>query len=149
MKIAIAILTILSISSTAVAEIYQCKQKDGRSSFSNTPCPSQVINGTSESHNLWRKMNSLVKEGAEISSNMGPDFHSILACNEKSEAYNVKIDELNKELKALSPKTHKKMYLAMDSLRECGSCRASSTTYCKKASANLMAETNTLASLAR
>ena len=95
MKIAIVILTFLSLSSTVMAEIYQCKQKDGRSSFSNTPCPSQAVNGTSETHNLWRKMNSLVKEGAEISSNMGPDYHSILACNEKSKAYNIKVDEVN------------------------------------------------------
>jgi hypothetical protein len=147
MKIAITLLALLSLSSSVMAEIYQCKQKDGRSSFSNTPCPSQVLNGTSETHDLWRKMNALVKEGAEISSNMGPDYHSILACNEKSEAYNVKLSEVNKTLNTLSPKTHKKMYLAMESLRECGSCRASSTTYCKKASTSLMAETKTLALL--
>ena len=149
LNLAISILIFASFSSTSMAEIFQCKQKDGRSSFSNTPCPSQVVDGSSETHTLWRKMNSLVKEGAEISAGMGPDYYSILACNEKSEAFNIKVDEANKSLIKLSATTHKKMYLAMESLRECGSCRASSPTYCKKASTNLMAETKTLASLSR
>jgi len=147
LTLAVTLLIFASISSTATAEIFQCKQKDGRTSFSNTPCPSQVVDGTSETHSLWRKMNSLIKEGAEISANMGPDYYSILSCNEKSEAFNIKVDEANKTLKKLSVTTHKKMYLAMESLRECGSCRASSSTYCKSASTNLMAETKTLASL--
>jgi len=143
----VALLIFASLSTTAIAEIYQCKQKNGRSSFSNTPCPSQVVNGNTETHTLWRKMNSLVKEGAEISAGMGPDYYSILSCNEKSEAFNIKVDEANKTLNKLSPTIHNKMYLAMESLRECGSCRASSTTYCKKASTNLLAETKTLASV--
>ena len=149
LTLAVTLLIFASISSIATAEIFQCKQKDGRTSFSNTPCPSQVVDGTSETHVLWRKMNSLVKEGAEISTNMGPDYYSILECNEKSAAFNLKVDEANKTLNKLSPTTHKKMYVAMESLRECGSCRASSSTYCKKASTNLMAETKTLASLSR
>lgn len=136
-----------SISSTAFAEVFQCKQADGRSSFSNTPCPTQVVNGTSETHTLWRNMNALVKEGAEISATMGPDYYSILECNKKSEAFNLKVDDVSKVLENLSPAKHKKMYLAMESIRECGSCRASSTTYCNKASTQLLEETKVLASL--
>jgi len=149
LKLAVTILIFASISSTTIAEVFQCKQKDGRSSFSNTPCPKQTVNGTSENHALWREMNSLVKEGAEISANMGPDYYSILSCNEKSEAYNAKVKEVNQVLQNLSSTTHKKMYLAMESLQECGNCRASSITYCKKASAHLMAETKALASLSQ
>jgi hypothetical protein len=50
-----------------MAEVFYCKQKDGQSSFSNTPCPRQIVNGTSKTHTLWLKMHSLVKEGAEKS----------------------------------------------------------------------------------
>ena len=147
LNLALTLLIFTTLSTTATAEIYQCKQADGRSSFSNVPCPTQIVNGTAEVHSLWREMNSLIKEGAEISSQMGPDYYSILSCNEKSDAYHLKLDQADKTLQSLSPITHKKMYLAMESLRECGSCRASSSTYCKSASTNLMAETKTLASL--
>jgi len=146
LNLALTLLIFTSLSTSAIAEIYQCKQTDGRSSFSNTPCPSQIVDGTTEIHTLWREMNSLIKEGAEISSQMGPDYYSILSCNEKSDAYNLKLDQVDKTLKSLSPVTHKKMYLAMESLRECGSCRASAPTYCQRASTNLMAETKVLAS---
>jgi hypothetical protein len=77
LNLIITILLFASVPIAAMAEIFQCKQKDGRSSFSNTPCPSQAVKGTSETHSLWRKMNKLVKEGAEISASMGPDYNSI------------------------------------------------------------------------
>jgi hypothetical protein len=93
---------------TAMAEIFQCKQKDGRSSFSNTPCPSQAVNGPSETHSLWRKMNKLVKEGAEISASMRPDYNSILTCNEKSGAFNLKVNKVTQGLKNCRPLPIKK-----------------------------------------
>lgn len=144
-----AALILSCISSNSLAEIFQCKQKDGRFSFSNSPCPSQVINGTSNTHALWRKMNQLIKEGSKISANMGPDYYSILSCNKKTEAFNLKVDAAYKELKSLSPKTHKRMYSAIESIRECGSCRASSSTYCTNATAKLLGETKVLAELAK
>ena len=149
LNLALTLLIFTSLSTSAMAEIYQCKQADGRSSFSNTPCPSQTVDGISEVHTLWREMNSLIKEGAEISSHMGPGYYSILSCNEKSDAFNLKLDQADKTLKSLSSDTHEKMYLAMEYLRECGSCRASSPTYCQRASKNLMAETKVIASSAR
>jgi len=149
LNLALTLLIFASLSTSTMAEIYQCKQVDGRSSFSNTPCPSQTVDGTTEVHTLWREMNSLIKESAEISSHMGPDYYSILSCNAKSDAFNLKLDQADKKLNSLSSVTHKKMYLAMKSLRECGSCRASAPTYCQRASTNLMAETKVLASSAR
>ena len=139
----------ISFSTVTTAEIYQCKQTDGRTSFSNTPCPSQVINGTSEAHILWNEMNLLVKEGSEVNSRMGPDYYSILACNSESEVFIAKLSRMEKSLQKLSRTTHKKMYLAMEALHKCGACSASAPKYCQTAKTHLMEETNVLASSLR
>ena len=75
---------------------------------------------------------------------LGPDVYSIMACIDRSNEFQDKLAALQKELDQVSAEDHPKLYLAMDSLKVCGDCRASAPRYCQVASRQLSEEVSVL-----
>lgn len=136
----------LIISNGASAEIYRCKDAAGNTVFRDSPCPGVKIEATNEANKVWLQMKSLVEQSGDVHALMGPDVRSILDCDAKAAEFSKKLDEVELALQKLPAKTHRKMYLAMEDLRVCGTCRASAPTYCSKAMTNLKEETRVLVS---
>ena len=138
---------IFVFSSTVVsAEIFKCLDENGRSSFSQTPCPAEVVSGDSEVHQLWREMRVLVNKGVNIYSALGPDVQSILECKHSVEAFSAELDAIDVRLEALSANEHKNLFLAQAQLRQCGQCRSAARQYCLNSTEFLNLEMNTLLS---
>lgn len=126
------------------AEIFKCRDGNGRASFSQQPCSAATVVGNSEAHKLWREMRALVNEGYNIYKKIGPDVSSIIACNDTAKVYGLKLDGIDKRLQAVSVNEHPALFKAQQSLRQCGQCRASAVQYCQQASQWLDKEMNAL-----
>ncbi|MBL4827763.1 MAG: DUF4124 domain-containing protein [Spongiibacteraceae bacterium] len=151
MKCVVCILGILAgvASLTASAEIYRCVDTNGRSSFSNTPCPDEAVEGNSTAHQLWRKMRKLVNEGNNINQLLGADVQSIIQCKRNAKKFSADLIAVDERLNTLSPIKHKSLFKAMDFIRACGECRVAASTDCKNASTQLDEEMNVLLDLER
>lgn len=136
---------VVSASSTdASSEIYRCIDARGHTSFGDKPCPIELVRGNSKAHGVWHKMLPMVKEGLKVYSHLGPDYHAIRSCMSQSENYHKRLDEISEPLNKLSQKKHGNMFLALENLKECGTCRVSAPNYCEKASEHLLREINVL-----
>ena len=132
------------LSSLASAEIYKCRDANGRASFSQTPCPASVVTGDTEAHKLWREMRVMVNQGQSIYKKLGPDVSAIIECKNSAKAYALKLDEYDQRLQTVSEHKHPALFEAQRYLRECGQCRASAMQYCKRADTELDKEMNVL-----
>lgn len=130
----LAALLIVFSSLNSHAEIYSCRDANGRALFSHQPCPAATVVGNSEAHKLWRDMRVLVNEGNSIYNKLGADVASIIACKNNVKEYGVKLDAIDKRLQTVSSGKHSPLFEAQANLRECGQCRSSAVQYCLQAS---------------
>lgn len=124
------------LSPVAFAGIYKCVDAQGRTAFSQNPCPDASIKGTDRPHQLWRSMRAMVIEGRKLSTNLQADIESIRQCQNERDAYHGKLDAIKTEVHGMALH-HEHLYRAHEYLYQCGECRYAALSYCDKANEQL------------
>ncbi|TNF34663.1 MAG: DUF4124 domain-containing protein [Gammaproteobacteria bacterium] len=116
--------------------IYKCVGANGKTSFSQEPCPDSSITGNTPAHQLWRTLRGMAKEGKVFGANLEGSIESIQQCQAATEAYRARLDALKKEARAVALK-HPHIYKAHEQLYDCAQCRFSAIAFCEKADTQL------------
>jgi hypothetical protein len=118
-------------STHSFAEIYQCKDNQGKKVFQQVPCKREAVSKEKPEGLLWYEMRELAATGIQINSRIGPTVKAMISCNEAVERFKSEIQLIEPRVAEVQYQ-HEHLAMAYVALEDCARCSVSAGTDCKQ-----------------